>query len=206
MMERRSFYIFDMDNTLADSRKGYEEAFMAAFEEFSMPYDPKLYDEYVRTPLRMTFSRYHPGSAGRYRDFASAISDTYERTCLNGVRLFPDAERCIARLADAGCKMGIVSNSYTAQITEILERLGVDGMFASVVGQDRVSFPKPDPEPVLLCMSEMGARPNDSVMIGDSINDILAGKGAGLFSVLINRRGENIPCECDARIASMDEL
>jgi len=206
-MERRGFYIFDLDNTLADSRKGYEEAFIAAFEEFGMPYDPALYDEYVRTPLKMTFSKYRPDSPGRYRDFVSVVIDTYERTCLNGVRLFPDAERCLARLTEAGCGIGIVSNSYTTQITEILERLGVDGIFASVVGQDRVAFPKPDPEPVLLCMSEMGAPPHDSMMVGDSVNDVLAGKGAGLFSVLINRRGEDIPCSgCDARIASLDEL
>lgn len=205
-MKRYGYYIFDLDNTLVDSRGGYEEAFIIAFEEFGIPYYSALYDEYVRTPLSMTFSKYYPNSPGRYREFVSLVVEVYEKTCLNGVKLFPDAERCLARLADAGCGLGIVSNSYTKQIGEILERLGAEEMFASVVGQDRVGFPKPDPEPVLLCMSEMGAPPSDSVMVGDSVNDILAGRGAGLFSVLINRRGEDIPCECDMRIASLDEL
>jgi len=201
------FYIFDLDNTLVDSRKGYEEAYIVAFEEFGIPYDPALYDEYIRTPLNIIFSRHHPNAQIRYRDFVSRISGVYQRTCLNGVRLFPDAERCLARLSDAGCALGIVSNSYMAQIEDILEMLGTRDMFASVVGRDRVVFSKPDPEPVLLCMSEMGARSDDTVMIGDSINDVLAGKRAGLFSVLINRRGEEMRCdECDWYIGSLDEL
>ena len=206
-MKRCDFYIFDLDNTILDSRKGYEEAFIAAFGEFGMPYDPVLYNEYVRTPLRMTFSKYCPDSPNAYGDFVSVVNRTYERTYLNGVRLFPDAERCLCRLSGAGCGLGIVSNSYMKQIAEILARLGVDGMFSSVVGRDRVVFSKPDPEPVLLCMSEMGAPPDGSMMIGDSVNDILAGKGAGLFSVLIDRHGEGVRCdECDAVIGSLDEL
>ena len=206
-MRRYGYYIFDMDNTLVDSRKGYEEAFIAAFEEFGMPYDPALYNEYIRTPLSMTFSKYCPGSPNSYKDFVSAISAVYERTCLNGVRLFPDAERCLGRLSGAGCALGIVSNSYMAQIMEILERLRVDGMFSSVVGRDRVAFAKPDPEPVLLCMSEMGASAGGSMITGDSINDVLAGKRAGISSALINRYGEDILCEeCDIFIRSLDEL
>jgi phosphoglycolate phosphatase-like HAD superfamily hydrolase len=155
----------------------------------------------------MTFSKYYPNSPHLYRDFFSVAVSTYEKTCLNGVKLFPDAERCLCRLSGAGCVLGIVSNSFMAQIREILEMLEVEGLFASVVGQDRVAFPKPDPEPVLLCMSEMGAPQRDTVMVGDGANDVLAGKGAGLFSVLINRSGEDLPCGgCDARIGSLDEL
>jgi len=206
-MRRYGFYIFDLDNTLVDSRKGYEEAYIAAFREFDIPYDPALYDEYVGTPLNMTFSKHHPNSPGTYREFVAHIAGTYERTCLNGVRLFPDAERCLARLSDEGCPLGIVSNSYMPQIEVILERLGVRRMFASVVGRDRVVFSKPDPEPVLLCMSEMGANSGDSIMVGDSVNDVLAGKRAGLSSILINRRGEKVHCEeCDGSIGSLDEL
>jgi HAD superfamily hydrolase (TIGR01549 family) len=206
-MKRYGFYIFDLDNTLIDSRGGYEEAYMAAFEEFGIPYDPVLYNEYVRTPLNLTFSKHYPDSPQRYREFVSAISKTYRKVCLKGVRLFPDAERCLDRMSAAGCELGIVSNSYMPQIKQILANLEIEGMFASVVGRDRVEFSKPDPEPVLLCMSEMYASPGESLMIGDSINDVRAGKGAGLFSVLINRYGEHISCEeCDARIESMDEL
>jgi phosphoglycolate phosphatase-like HAD superfamily hydrolase len=206
-MKRYGSYIFDLDNTLVDSREGYEKAFMAGFREFDIPYDPALYNEYISTPLSATFSYHYPNSPHLYKEFFSLVMSTYDRTCLSGVRLFPDAERCLDRLSKEGCGFGIVSNSYMSQITPILRRLGVESMFSSVVGKDSVVFFKPDPEPVLLCMKEMGASPKDSVMIGDSINDMIAGKGAGVFSVLIDRDEQNIRCgECDMRIASLDEL
>ncbi|MDR1404674.1 MAG: HAD family hydrolase [Candidatus Methanoplasma sp.] len=206
-MEKYDFYIFDLDNTLVDSRVGYEKAFTAAFGEFGIPYDPALYNEYIRTPLDITFSERCPDSPCRYRDFLSVMTDTYEKTCLDGVRLFPDAQRCLERLSGSGCKMGIVSNSYMAQIRRILLKLGIGSMFSSVVGQDRVGFAKPDPEPVILCMSEMNGTPGRTVMVGDSANDVLAGMRAGVFSVLIDRYGENTPQgEYDAYITSLDEL
>ena len=206
-MKGYDFYIFDMDNTIVDSRKGYEEAFKAGFKEFDIPYEPALYNEYVRSPLEYIFSRYYPNSPCKYRDFVSIVLTTYERSYLNEVRLFPDAERCLNRLSNEGKIMGVVSNSYTSQIREILSRLGVSERFSSLVGYERVSLPKPDPEPVLLCMSEMGAGSDRSVMIGDSVNDIAAGKGAGLFTVLINRNCEDISCdECDLFVSSLDEV
>jgi HAD superfamily hydrolase (TIGR01509 family) len=206
-MRRYGSYIFDLDNTLVDSRKGYEEAFMVGFKEYGIPYDPALYNEYIRTPLNITFSKHYPNSSCKYRDFVALVFTTYDRTCLNGVELFPDAERCLERLSKEGCRLGVVSNSYMSQIEEILLALDIRGMFSSVVGRDSVAFPKPDPEPVILCLKEMGASPKDAMMVGDSVNDIRAGKGAGLFSVLINRHGEDIPCdECDVFIDSLDLL
>ena len=57
-MKKFGSYIFDLDNTLLDSRKGYEEAYIAAFREYDIPYDPSMYNEYIRTPLSYTFSKY----------------------------------------------------------------------------------------------------------------------------------------------------
>jgi HAD superfamily hydrolase (TIGR01509 family) len=206
-MKRYEFYIFDLDNTLVDSREGYEEAFMAGFKEFDIPYEPALYNEYIRTPLSITFSYHYPNSPDQYRDFYSVVMSTYNRTCLNGVKLFPDAQRALDRLSKAGGVFGVVSNSFMSEIAPILKRLGVEDKFASVVGKDRVVFSKPDPEPVLLCMKEMSSSAKNTVMIGDSLNDIKAGKGAGLFSVLIDRENNDRQCdECDMRIASLDEL
>lgn len=206
-MKRYEFYIFDLDNTLIDSREGYEEAFMAGFREFGIPYDPALYNEYISTPLSVTFDNHYPNSPHLFEEFFSVVMNTYDKTCLIGVRLFPDAERCLHRLSKEGCVFGIVSNSFMDQITPILKRLGVENMFRSVVGKDRVVFFKPDPEPVFLCMKEMGASPKNSIMIGDSVNDMIAGKGAGVFSVLIDRDDQDIGCdECDMRISSLDEL
>lgn len=206
-MRRYRYYIFDLDNTLVDSRTGYEEAFKTAFNEFDIAYDPDRYDEYISTPLDLTFSAYYPNSPCKYRDFLSLFINTYERTHMNGVKLFPDSKRCLKELSDRDCSIGIVSNSYVLHIESILSKLDIRDLFASVVGQDRVVFPKPDPEPVLLCLTEMDAAPKDSVMIGDSRNDILAGKNSHIDTVLIDRRRTwDIDVCANENISSLDEI
>ncbi len=204
-MDRTDHYIFDLDNTLVDSRKGYEKAYRTAFKEFDMPYDPNRYDEYIGTPLDMIFSSYHPNSPCKYRDFLSIVINTYENCYLDNVGLFPDAERCLIRLYNEGKVLGVVSNSYHSHISSILSKLDILELFSSMVGYDDVSFPKPDPEPVLLCMSEMNAIPERTIMIGDSENDIRSGKHAGIRTVLISRNiNDPFMTEADEVIDSLD--
>jgi haloacid dehalogenase superfamily, subfamily IA, variant 1 with third motif having Dx(3-4)D or Dx(3-4)E len=182
-------YIFDLDNTLVDSSQGYTIAFSKAFEEYGIPYHEERYNEYIRMPFNTLFSQYHPNSPCKYRDFVSLIVSTYDKTHLDCVRLFPDAEACIDHLVKREKNLGIVSNSYTKHITGILSKLGILDLFSSVVGTDRVVMPKPDPEPVLLCMSEMGSVPENTIMVGDSDNDVIAGKLTGSDTALIDRTG-----------------
>ncbi|MDR3282021.1 MAG: HAD family hydrolase [Candidatus Methanoplasma sp.] len=188
-MKEYSAYLFDMDNTLVDSSRGYERAFRAAFKEYGIPYDPMRYGEYIRSPLEATFSKHVGNAPCKYRDFYSIFANTYERTHLDSLSLFPDASRCIAELSAAGKKLGIVSNSETRYITAILSKLGVFGLFDSLVGYDRVSSPKPDPEPVALGMRELGSAPSETIMVGDSANDITAGNSAGTDTMLVVRDG-----------------
>jgi len=192
-MKRYGAYIFDFDNTLADSEYGYNKALIKAFGEFDIPYDESRYNEYIRTPLNLLFNQYYPNSPCRYRDFVSVITSTYNRVYLESVRLFPDAKMCIDSMTDEGVNMGIASNSYTEQLHGILDMLGLNGRFSSVVGVDRVMMGKPDPEMLLICMREMGANPGDIVMIGDSENDIHAGHRAGFDTVLVDRSGDFEP-------------
>jgi phosphoglycolate phosphatase-like HAD superfamily hydrolase len=207
-LKEYDFYIFDLDNTLVDSSKGYEKAYRAAFREFNMPYDPTKYHEYIRMPLEVLFSMHCPDpSPCKFRDFFSVVVTTYDKYHTESVDLFPDARSCLMTLALAGKRMGVVSNSDTSHIKNILSELGVSGIFGSLVGFNRVTIPKPDPEPVLLCIREMAAVKETTVMIGDSMADIIAGAGAGVDTVLITRRGEPpLDCEPTYLVKSLEEV
>ena len=201
-MKRYDAYIFDFDNTLVDSEYGYSISLAKAFAEFDMPYDESRYNEYIRTPLSILFNQYHPNSPCRYRDFVSVVTATYSRVYLESVRLFPDAEACIDSMTVEGIPMGIASNSYTEHLHGILRRLGLQDRFLSVIGIDKVSMGKPDPEAVLLCAEEMDMSHSDIVMVGDSENDIRAGAFAGMETILIDRAGDFEPAVSPTFIVS----
>ena len=74
--------------------------------------------------------------------------------------------------------------------------------FDTIVTCDDTDKHKPDPEPVNIALERLGSRPEEAVMIGDSIFDILCAKGAGVKSVLVSwalavsdedQTGENAP-------------
>ncbi len=189
-------YIFDFDNTLADTSRGYRIAYSVSFREFGLPYDPSRYDEYIRTPLYELFEKYYPGCSCRYRDFAALVMSTYDRNYKNTAELFPDAVRCLRQLAARGARLGIVSNSYEQHIRSILHEEGLERCFSSVVGLERMALEKPNPYGVQLCLREMGAPASSCLLVGDSPNDILAGHNAGVDTALLDRNGVVGPDEC----------
>lgn len=69
------------------------------------------------------------------------------------------------------------TNNHRETIVPILEELGLDGAFAKIVSRDVVAFPKPHPYGFSLIHTE-GSKKSEYVMIGDSLNDLRAAKGA----------------------------
>ncbi len=59
-----------------------------------------------------------------------------------------------------------------------MQGLGLSGLFSSVKGWKPGIPVKPDPAILLLALKEMDVQPDEAVMVGDSINDLLAARAA----------------------------
>lgn len=77
-----------------------------------------------------------------------------------------------------GFKMGIVTGG-DHRIHDLFRTHDIESYFASIVHCNRVSKAKPDAEGFLLAAKECGVLPEEAMMVGDSPNDIFAGKNAG---------------------------
>ncbi len=205
-MNEYQTYLFDLDNTVVDSRPGLEYALRAGFEQHGIEYDPSRYDVYVSTPLGETWNRHRPDDPDGFRRFYGTVMDTYEECYMESVALFHDARACLDGLAAAGKPLGIVSNSYETQIRDILTALGVRDLFGSLVGSDSCSHRKPDPHPVLHCLRELEAEAGTAVMIGDSPNDIKAGRRAGTGTVFVDRGGRGLHTGSDVTVTDLRDL
>ncbi|MHA6795821.1 HAD family hydrolase [Pseudonocardia bannensis] len=118
----------------------------------------------------------------------------------------------IATLRATGHTITIVSNNSEAAIGEFIERYGlgpdVDGIAARAGFQAR----RLKPEPCLLyqAIEQLGAKPGECVLVGDSITDIQAARAADVAVIAFaNKPGKDRALrsfEPDAVIASMSEL
>jgi len=73
-----------------------------------------------------------------------------------------------------------VTNKPQAFADPLLERCGMRGDFELVLGGDALPRRKPDPMPMLHAAAALGAAPREAVAIGDSVNDALAARAAGM--------------------------
>jgi phosphoglycolate phosphatase-like HAD superfamily hydrolase len=103
------------------------------------------------------------------------------------ISIYPGVRLMLERLSSHGLKLGILTQKlrevqvagYRAGALMELEETGIVNMFSGVVGFEDVEKPKPHPQGVNIALSHLGISPDDTLVVGDSIADIEAGRAAG---------------------------
>ncbi len=109
----------------------------------------------------------------------------YERHPCRYSTVFPGVFPCLDRLRERGVKLGVCTNKPQTASEQLLEAVGLAPYFSSVVGGDRAVPRKPDPAHPAAVLAELGATPDQALMVGDSRNDLLAARRLGLPCVLV---------------------
>jgi HAD superfamily hydrolase (TIGR01549 family) len=96
---------------------------------------------------------------------------------LGQVRLYEDVD--VLNKLQEDMKLGLVSNSSHKTVTLELERFNLKKYFKSVIALGDFTYnlkPKPDPDGILQCLEDLQEAPSSSVVVGDNLTDIIAGK------------------------------
>jgi phosphoglycolate phosphatase len=95
---------------------------------------------------------------------------------------FPGACETLAELADAGTLLAIVTSRGNHRVHDILASCGMHGRFLTIKTVDHGPG-KPNPYLLLQAMDELGVRPDQTVMLGDTTYDMLMARNAGTAAV-----------------------
>lgn len=109
--------------------------------------------------------------------------DYYEANLCNATLPYPQVIETLHLLKDKGYILAIVTNKPFKFVSPILEGLTMDGLFSFILGGDSLPEKKPHPLPLLHVCDVLAIQVEDSVMIGDSKNDILAANACNMDSV-----------------------
>lgn len=84
---------------------------------------------------------------------------------------------------------------------------GIDALFNGLVAAGDCAHPKPAPDMLIKAITSAGAEPSEAVMVGDSRNDALAARAAGIRAMLVESGyNEGVPLKEWARTAGFNEV
>ena len=109
--------------------------------------------------------------------------DYYETHLCEATIPYPHVVSTLESLKDQGYILAIITNKPYPFVPPILENLAMDGLFSLLLGGDSLAEKKPHPLPLLYTCEKLGMAIENTVMIGDSKNDILAANACGMDSV-----------------------
>jgi phosphoglycolate phosphatase len=107
----------------------------------------------------------------------------YANEMLKTTRLYPQVSETLAALDNK--RKGVVTSKEVRFTRIILEHFDIAHYFDAIIGGDTTPLRKPDPGPVLEAMKQLNSSASETVMIGDSENDVIAGKRAGTYTCAV---------------------
>ncbi len=207
----------DLDDTLLDHSGAAAHAAVLLAASLQLGHDDAA--SVWLAAEREHFPRYERGECSwedqrrlRIRDFVSmSLTDSeaddifqqylteYER----GWALYPDAERLLARLGEAGIPVAVLTNGHLDQQRRKLQAIGWDHP-TRLVASSAMGASKPHPEFYTAAARDASVSVSQILMIGnDEIRDIDGAVNAGCCAAHLDRSDLRIR---DPRIHSLDEL
>ena len=142
--------------------------------------------------LEEVISKFGPPARAIIRQITSSLSvdvqntavkdyyDCYSRNVPEKVLVFPGIPDVLRRIRDSGKRLGLMTGVETVMMEFTLRPFGLQTYFEELITADDVERGKPDPEGIVLALKRLGVKPKESIYVGDSPADVVAGRRAGV--------------------------
>lgn len=173
--------IFDVDGTLIDSKRDIAAAQHWVLAQLGVhSYKPEDLYPLIGKPLRETFATLLPPSLHhRIAEAADLYKEYYPPRALDTTILFPGVRETVAELRSRGISLATASAKLSAGSRRVLTHFGIAEHFSQIQGSDDMPF-KPDPFIITKILLDQGWEKENTLMVGDTDNDIEAGKRAAV--------------------------
>jgi HAD superfamily hydrolase (TIGR01509 family) len=163
----RLFWIFDLDGTLTVPVHDFE----GIRKELGLPVGKPILEEIDKLPQSEAMRVLEQLDAIEFELARSAVPQT-------------GAGEVVRALRTSGCQVGIFTRNSKSSVQETLKQCGLQTLFqeADIITRESCK-PKPSPEGIHVLLSRWKASPNEAVMVGDYLYDMIAGRDAGVTTV-----------------------
>lgn len=178
-MAKYKVVLFDLDGTLIDTDKlifmGYYHLFKKYRKDYKVTFEDMM--SFLGPTLIDMFNIYFEKEdksvlIEEYREYVVAHHNKF-------VNVFDGAKELFIELNKMGVHIGVVTSKRKDVALYGLKQFGLDKYCEILVDCDDVKNFKPHPEGALKAIEHFKAQPNETLMVGDSKSDMMAGMNAG---------------------------
>ena len=180
-----NYFLIDWDGCLFSSISLWVKAYKNIFKEYGIAVTTK------NIPKKVMGDKKAPLNLGiplkEEEEFYKKLFVEYKRL-LKEVPysdiFAPYSYEVIKKLKEQGKGVCIVTSSWRSAVEPILNKHPLKEYIDFIIGWEDVTNLKPHSEPVLKALKKYKATPKESIIVGDSSKDIIAGKKAGIKTAL----------------------
>jgi phosphoglycolate phosphatase len=180
-MNRISAMLFDLDGTLLDSAPDLGGSLNWVRHRENLP--PLLLSDMKRFASKGAVGLLRAGmpeaDAATFEGWRQRFLEHYALNSYRHSSLFDGVHDLLDYLGRAGVPWGIVTNKTESLTWPIIEAADLAEAASCVVCGDTLSESKPHPAPVSLACGIVNVAPAETLMVGDDLRDLQAGKAAG---------------------------
>lgn len=180
--------IFDFDGTLLDSFGVHLNCWKKAFNRFELEVTSEsILKNFGKSHRDMAYDMMPKIGWAKAERIAEIEKELFKQS-EEELGLFPEVIEVLSLLGNRGMTCAIASSNPREDTERIVKRLLIDGFFSAITGADEVQKGKPHPDLILLTLERASIKSDEAIMVGDSLHDVIAGKRAGIRTMLVVRR------------------
>lgn len=175
--------IFDLDGTLIDSSDGVVAAVNYSLKMMGEPEQPP---EIIKTYIGYPLSQMYPNFTDKpLKELYHHFQIKAAKTVVSSTYLLPGVNETLDILQKQNYKMAIATTKIRNHVLGIAEMFDWNEKFDAYVGGDEVKQVKPAPDAFLEAMKRLKVNAEDSIVIGDTVNDIFAAQAISLKVIAV---------------------
>lgn len=185
MDNRLKAVILDFDGTIGDTRGLIVRTMQQTIAELGLP--ARTDDEcasMIGLPLKQTFTDLIPMDDAT----GDLCAETYRRIFMvnnkpGAVPMFPHVADTIRRMYDAGLLVTIASSRLRPSLAGFVDEMELGTYIPYILSVGDVEHAKPAPDMVLKTLADNDLRPEEAIVVGDTVFDIRMAHSAGVRAV-----------------------
>jgi N-acetyl-D-muramate 6-phosphate phosphatase len=185
-MKRADAILFDLDGTLLDTAPDMIGALNRLRHEEGLEPLPfaSVRSSVSHGAVRLITIGFPTAQADEFERLRLRFLKLYSQNLADGTRLFAGIEPVLEAFDAEGMPWGVVTNKPGWLTDPLMEQLDLTRRACCIVSGDTVNERKPHPLPLLHAAAMTGVSPDACVYFGDAERDIVAGRAAGMQTLV----------------------